>query len=45
MKKLTCAFVLVLAFAGISGCKDEEKKNPYAPQSEQPRKTDDAKQF
>lgn len=45
MKKLTCALALVLAVAGVTGCKDEEKKNPYAPHSEQPRKTDDAKQF
>lgn len=45
MKKLTCAFALLLAVAGVAGCKDEEKKNPYAPHSEQPRKTDDAKQF
>lgn len=45
MKKLTYALAVVLAFTGLSGCKDEQKKNPYAPTSEQQRKTDDAKQF
>lgn len=45
MKKLAYAIALILTATVVVGCKDDEKKNPYAPVSEQPRKTDDARQF
>lgn len=46
MKKELCyAIALVLAVAGIVGCKEEQKKHSPATEASQTRKTDDAKRF